>query len=197
MSEKLENKNKRRRGLPGPPLPCAAQQQQAGPARRRPSPPGPPPLSPSSSARRTGVCPTLAGTRARHLPPGGPPPGADARPRGPGPPPRGLAVPPRIPYITLDAAVPRPLPPRHSHLRDHQQAQPPRPLTWFHRPRPPRPARRRLGGPLGVPLQPGHRAPALDAAAGDENDGGGADPRRIRARRMTGSWKCGWRTDGR
>ena len=42
MSEKLENKNKRRRGLPGPPLPCAAQQQQAGPARRRPSPPGPP-----------------------------------------------------------------------------------------------------------------------------------------------------------
>ena len=42
MSEKLENKNKRRRGLPGPPLPCAAQQQQAGPARRWPSPPGPP-----------------------------------------------------------------------------------------------------------------------------------------------------------
>ena len=42
MSEKkIENRNKRKEDLPGPPLPCAAQQQQAGPARRRPSPPGP------------------------------------------------------------------------------------------------------------------------------------------------------------
>ena len=74
MSEKLENKNKRRRGLPGPPLPCAAQQQQAGPARRRPSPPGPLPcrLPPLPGGR---ACARRSPARARATsPPCWPPP---------------------------------------------------------------------------------------------------------------------------
>ena len=69
MSEKLENKNKRRRGLPGPPLPCAAQQQQAGPARRRPSHLAPL-LCRLPSRQGNGACPARArATAPRLLPP--------------------------------------------------------------------------------------------------------------------------------
>ena len=72
MSEKLENKNKRRRGLPGPPLPCAAQQQQAGPARRRPSPPPPPSPVAFLLCQEDGHAPGARGHAPRPPPPSQP-----------------------------------------------------------------------------------------------------------------------------
>ena len=69
MSEKLENKNKKkRRSLPGA-LPCAAQQQQAGPARGRPSPPAPLSSSPPRPSRCVPAPQPAAATRSATPPP--------------------------------------------------------------------------------------------------------------------------------
>ena len=65
--KKIENRNKRRRGLPGA--------SPVQPSRSRPAQPaggpahGPPLLCRLPPRQGNGVCPTLAGTRARHLPP--------------------------------------------------------------------------------------------------------------------------------
>ena len=122
MSEKLENKNKRRRGLPGPPLPCAAQQQQAGPARRRPSPPGP-----SSVV----FLPDRGTTRARRARTAAPPPPASPGhlllpPRRPGTPrttPRSPDRPLTLPFLPPPLVLSSPSAPERS--RRHRS-----PLPW-------------------------------------------------------------------
>ena len=171
MSEKLENKNKGRRGLPGPPLPCAAQQQQAGPARRPPSPPGPPSSVVFLPDRGT-ACARRSPARARATSP-----------------PAGHLL---LPSLALDApdvatqlprtALPLPRPPLLPLLSLPLTREPPPPPTGITvatgLPSPPRHAQELRSSALKLPVKPCPSGHPVEPSPSPNSTPAAVDPRR-------------------